>query len=109
MIQLIRKYLPAANRLVLGITAAVDLLAAAVSVLGDISSQQTVSVFVVLTLINAKSALFIKGWQQMEKALYQRDLIAYSNSAEADAAERAAQAARSVGRPGTGPKVTLPR
>lgn len=97
------------NRLVLYLTGAADVLAAALAVANDLDLTQVAGIAGPLVLLTAKALAFVKGHQQMESALYQRDLIAFNASAQADAAARAAQAAQSVGRAGSGPKLNLPR
>jgi hypothetical protein len=102
MIQFIRRILPAANRVVLVGIALLDFVTLGVGVLGDVATQEALTAGFVLTLINAKGALFIKGWQQFEKAIYQSDLL------RAEAAARAEQAAAASQR-GRGSNVSLPR
>ena len=101
MIPFIRRILPAANRVVLVGIALLDLVTLGVGVLGDVATQEALTAGFVLTLINAKGALFIKGWQEFERALYQGDLIRLQSNIRAEGVN-AASAPRKPG-------INLPR
>lgn len=97
------------NRVVLYLTAITDIVGVLLTVANDLALPQVVAVLGGIAAITAKALTFVKGQQQLDSALYQRDLIAYQANAQADLQDRQAQLAAEVGRPGTGRKVTLPR
>ena len=97
------------NRVVLYLTAIADIVGVLLTVANDLALPQVVAVLGGIAAITAKALTFVKGQQDLDSALYQRDLIAYQANAQADLQDRQAQLAAEVGRPGTGRKVTLPR
>ena len=99
----------APNRVLLYLTAVADIAVALLALSNDLDLEQVSVVITSVAAVNAKVLMWVKGHQQMLTALYQRDLIAFQASAQADERDRALQAQQAVGRPGSGPKVQLPR
>lgn len=70
------------NRITIWLTVFVNLTGALVTALGDLGVGQTAGVVTALVGINAVAAMFLKGWQQFEKAGYQFDLAMQGEAME---------------------------
>ncbi len=97
------------NRIAIYITAVIDITAALTTVLADLDTSQTGSVVAALAGINALAVMFLRGWQQYERALYQADLQERDRVATLEVHAAEADRIRAAGGPRLKSNVTLPR
>lgn len=91
------------NRVAIYLTVTADVLALLLLVFAeDIQAPAVAGVLTTVAAINAKCIVFLKGWQNLEKADYQAQLLNKQ-------AELQAEAAAAVSRPGGRSPINLPR
>ena len=90
------------NRVAIYLTALGDVLAVALIIAADLQSEEVIGVLTGVAAVNAKVLTWLKGWQKMETAEYQRRLMQAQRDGEAELA------AKVGGVPGRS-RVNLPR
>lgn len=98
--------IPDANRVAIYLTVIADVIAAVLVITSDLGADGVTAVLVSVAAVNAKVLMFLKGWQSMESADYQAQLMNRQHAAQMEARAAAAE----VGRPGSKRStVALPR
>lgn len=65
----------APNRLAIWVTALANVTGALIGLLSDLGVEQTATLVVALGGLNALCVIFLKGWQQFERAIQQDQLM----------------------------------
>ena len=96
------------NRVALYLTGLADVLAVALVLATDLQATSVVAVLTGVAAVNAKVLTWLKGWQRMESAEYQRRLTEQQRSVVAEQQAREAELVAKSGQV-PGRRVSLPR
>ena len=99
------KYL-APNRVAVYVAALGALLTAVSGVIWELDWSSVVSIISSLAILCGVIVKWLGGWQQYEKIVMQSQLMQQEHER---ALEAQASAVQAVGKPGTGPRLNLPR
>lgn len=97
------------NRVAIYLTVLGDVLAAVLVVAADLQSESAIAVLTAAVAVNAKVLVWLKGWQQTEKASYQARLTNLQREAVAEQQEREAALVQAAGQVPGRSRVNLPR